>query len=878
MESLPAANGPSSSSVSSPSSSKSSSKSSSSPLCSYEQLCDRILRCDPTLTKLLVDDLDDWPFMINSSNFSLSSMTSFMAAAATTAATTTQEYNFFNLDEHHSSYVGGNSNDDDHQEDRHISKIGKVFEAAADCADRACNCASSEDSHFGSKFYVREIEVRYVDLSSPIIHRPLTRLLLSLSSGNCCSCKNTTSRTWKAVRFTGCEAPARVWNQLFGRGREGGDTKNEDDSTTSLRCDELVLNHNHLPDGVYPILGRTILHNNNTVQTFKIQRETITKEKARALLLGDCDGGIPFSTRTPKTKSSSSSSSPSCRETSSRIHHRRSSSLDMLVFNFCKFHDNETVQILGDFLKLQEQQYFDHRNGDQHDRNHHHHHPGGLQSLDLGACYLRDEQITMLIRSMLSTSSSKPPPPPSSSSIQNLVLTMNSCHDYSCYALAEWLSSSSCQLKVLRLSHQQRQSQPKNDTHLSQSNTINTVPAATTVESSQMPSDLLSLGHDEDDDDESEPISSFREDYYQYQLDCSGRPSRNNDSTELHKLPSDRRNNSNHVHRPLFSLSHSCPCSSYMGRLRLEVLAYGLANNTSLKELDVSRNRLESFEITTLIDSISSTSCMTKKRSCSLEVINLTSNALGIKGLRHIAMAMPRLNGMKKLMLGNNDPDRIYSTDRPTTLSLTAADVSTSMIDSRMSRGSKEKNHRIVSNPSCLLASELLNGLKKNYTLEQILITKPDWLPSEDNFKDDSALKAKTFSGDYGVAMNDLRTLPYFLALNSGGRRLLSCPYVETGLWPVILSRAMKQCDSYTMLPPTNSRSTSSSSSSSSSSLPLVLSSSLSDHTGTDDSTSSLDAASTIDHTVKLAKPSPSPLGADVVYFLLRHGPLLQNQ
>mmetsp|Transcript_16855 Transcript_16855/g.40794 ORF Transcript_16855/g.40794 Transcript_16855/m.40794 type:complete len:877 (+) Transcript_16855:396-3026(+) len=876
MESLPAANGPSSSSVSSPSSSKSSSKSSSSPLCSYEQLCDRILRCDPTLTKLLVDDLDDWPFMINSSNFSLSSMTSFMAAAATTAATTTQEYNFFNLDEHHSSYVGGNSNDDDHQEDRHISKIGKVFEAAADCADRACNCASSEDSHFGSKFYVREIEVRYVDLSSPIIHRPLTRLLLSLSSGNCCSCKNTTSRTWKAVRFTGCEAPARVWNQLFGRGREGGDTKNEDDSTTSLRCDELVLNHNHLPDGVYPILGRTILHNNNTVQTFKIQRETITKEKARALLLGDCDGGIPFSTRTPKTKSSSSSSSPSCRETSSRIHHRRSSSLDMLVFNFCKFHDNETVQILGDFLKLQEQQYFDHRNGDQHDRNHHHHHPGGLQSLDLGACYLRDEQITMLIRSMLSTSSSKPPPPPSSSSIQNLVLTMNSCHDYSCYALAEWLSSSSCQLKVLRLSHQQRQSQPKNDTHLSQSNTINTVPAATTVESSQMPSDLLSLGHDEDDDDESEPISSFREDYYQYQLDCSGRPSRNNDSTELHKLPSDRRNNSNHVHRPLFPIPRSCSRSSYQGRLRLDILANGLANNTSLKELDLSRNRLESFEITNLIDSISSTSSTKKKGNCSIQVLNLTSNALGIKGLRCIATAMPRLNGMKKLMLGNNDPDRIYSTDRPTPSSMAGADVSSSMTGSRISRSSKEKNHQLLSTSTSLLASELLDGLKKNYTLEKLLITKTDWLPSEDNYKDDSGLKAKPFTGKYGVAMNDLQTVPYFLALNSGGRRLLLCPHVETGLWPLILSRAMKQCDSYTMLPPISSTSTSSSSSSST--MPVVLNSAISDRTGTGEATRSLDTASTIDPTVELTKASPSPLGPDVVYFLLRHGPLLQNQ
>jgi len=871
MESLPTANGSSSSSASSASSASSSPKSSSSSSqCSYEQLCDRILRCDPTLTKLLVDDLDDWPFRIHSSNFSLSSTTSFLgAAAAAAAATQTQQNNSFGQDEYHSAYVGGNSNDD-HRADRHISKIGKVFETAADCADRAgCSCKfgcgpTSKDSHFESKFHVQEIEVRYVDLSSPIIHRPLARLLLSFSSGNCRSCKNSTGRTWKAVRFTGCEAPAHVWNRLFGRGRDSKDC----DSTTSLPCDELVLNHNHLPDGVYPILGRTILNNNNTVQTFKIQRETITKSKARALLFGDCDGGIPFSTRTSKTKSSSSSSSPSCRETSSRIH--RSSSLDTLVFNFCKFHDNETVQILGDFLRLQEQQYCDHQHGDQPDC---HHHPGGLQSLDLGACYLRDEQIAMLIRSMSSTSSSKTSS--SSSSIQNLVLIMNSCHDYSCYALAEWLSSSSCQLKVLRLSHQQRQSQP-DPQPLSQSNTINTVPAETAAESSQIPSNSLTLGHDNDDNiDESESISSFREDQDQHRLGCSEQHSRNDNSTELQKLPSDRRNNNNHVHRPLFSLSHSCPCSSYMGRLRLEVLAYGLANNTSLKELDVSRNRLESFEITTLIDSISSTSCMTKKRSCSLEVINLTSNALGIKGLRCIATAMPRLNGMKKLMLGNNDPDRIYSTDRPTTLSLTAADVSTSMIDSRMSRGSKEKNHRIVSNPSCLLASELLNGLKKNYTLEQILITKPDWLPSEDNFKDDSALKAKTFSGDYGVAMNDLRTLPYFLALNSGGRRLLSCPYVETGLWPVILSRAMKQCDSYTMLPPTNSRSTSSSSSSSSSSLPLVLSSSLSDHTGTDDSTSSLDAASTIDHTVKLAKPSPSPLGADVVYFLLRHGPLL---
>jgi len=872
MESLPTANGSSSSSASSASSASSSPKSSSSSSqCSYEQLCDRILRCDPTLTKLLVDDLDDWPFRIHSSNFSLSSTTSFLgAAAAAAAATQTQQNNSFGQDEYHSAYVGGNSNDD-HRADRHISKIGKVFETAADCADRAgCSCKfgcgpTSKDSHFESKFHVQEIEVRYVDLSSPIIHRPLARLLLSFSSGNCRSCKNSTGRTWKAVRFTGCEAPAHVWNRLFGRGRDSKDC----DSTTSLPCDELVLNHNHLPDGVYPILGRTILNNNNTVQTFKIQRETITKSKARALLFGDCDGGIPFSTRTSKTKSSSSSSSPSCRETSSRIH--RSSSLDTLVFNFCKFHDNETVQILGDFLRLQEQQYCDHQHGDQPDC---HHHPGGLQSLDLGACYLRDEQIAMLIRSMSSTSSSKTSS--SSSSIQNLVLIMNSCHDYSCYALAEWLSSSSCQLKVLRLSHQQRQSQPKNDTHLSQSNTINTVPAATTVESSQMPSDLLSLGHDEDDDDESEPISSFREDYYQYQLDCSGRPSRNNDSTELHKLPSDRRNNSNHVHRPLFPIPRSCSRSSYQGRLRLDILANGLANNTSLKELDLSRNRLESFEITNLIDSISSTSSTKKKGNCSIQVLNLTSNALGIKGLRCIATAMPRLNGMKKLMLGNNDPDRIYSTDRPTPSSMAGADVSSSMTGSRISRSSKEKNHQLLSTSTSLLASELLDGLKKNYTLEKLLITKTDWLPSEDNYKDDSGLKAKPFTGKYGVAMNDLQTVPYFLALNSGGRRLLLCPHVETGLWPLILSRAMKQCDSYTMLPPISSTSTSSSSSSST--MPVVLNSAISDRTGTGEATRSLDTASTIDPTVELTKASPSPLGPDVVYFLLRHGPLLQNQ
>ena len=822
--------------------------------CPYEQLCDRLLRGDPALTKLVVDDLDDWPFMINNSsnNFFLS-----------------PEYGSFDQDGYDGSYVDGVTSNNN-QTDSHISKIGKVFKTAADCVDQACTCGTC---HERSPFYVQEIEVRYVDLSSPSIYRPLVRLLWSFSSspstklpGNCCSCKSSTSRTWKAVRFIGCEAPAYVWNQLFWRGGETEDINDEViSSTSSLRCDELVLNHNRLPDELYLILGSSILHSNNTVKTFKIQRETITKSKARALLFGGDGGGIPLSTRFSR-KNSLSSSSRWHEILSHESNGRRC--LDTLAFNFCKFSDNETVQILGDFLRLQEQrQHCDHRCGRLND-DHHRHHSGGLQTLDLGACYLRDEQIAILIRSMSSTSSSR------TSSIQNLVLTLNSCHDYSCYALAEWLSSRSCQLKSLQLSHQQRQSQPNNQ-HLSQSNTT-TGTLVASAEAAQIPSTSLTVGHNNDNDDGdngSESISSFGKHRCQYQNDGCGQPPKNKDSTEPQKSSSDRVNNSNNLYSPSICLARSCPCSLYLGRLRLDILANGLANNTSLKELDLSRNRLEFFDIIKLIDSISTASSTTRKGNCSLQVLNLTSNSFGIEGLRYIAASLPKLNGMKNLMLGNNDPDRIYSTDQPSTSSMAAANASSLLSDTRIFLCRKQQNHHLLSTSRSLLPSELLNGLMKNYTLEKLLITKTDWLPSEDNNKGGNALNTQPFSaGDYDIAMDDLRKLPYILALNFGGRGLLSCPSIETGLWPVILSRAMRRCDSYTMTPPASSTLPLSSSS------PVVLSSAISDRTRSDEASSSLATVSAIDQKAKPAKPLPSPLGADVVYFLLRNGPVLVNQ
>lgn len=94
--------------------------------------------------------------------------------------------------------------------------------------------------------------------------------------------------------------------------------------------------------------------------------------------------------------------------------------LEELVLNFCRF-DQQGIDALS--MSLQRNTF--------------------IKTLDLGGCYLSDQFVEQIVSSLANHPS-----------LESLVLTLNSCHERGTQAIARLLSSDSCRLMHLNLSHQ----------------------------------------------------------------------------------------------------------------------------------------------------------------------------------------------------------------------------------------------------------------------------------------------------------------------------------------------------------------------------------------------------------------------------------------
>ncbi|KAG7373423.1 leucine rich repeat LRR-containing protein [Nitzschia inconspicua] len=196
--------------------------------------------------------------------------------------------------------------------------------------------------------------------------------------------KLDTGSRWRSVSFVGCYATPKAWSEILS-------------PTLTQACDKLVLNHNSLPLQAFASLGNAMRTSTANLSTLHIQRETIQGDKAKAF----------FGDQTSK----SNEIAPLCK-------------VQELMLNFCRL-DVPAVQALSrSYLRSNEK----------------------LQVLDLGACYLQDQQVFSIVNAV----SDKP-------SLHTLVLTLNQCHMQGSLALHELLSSPLCRLRHLNLSHQKHQ-------------------------------------------------------------------------------------------------------------------------------------------------------------------------------------------------------------------------------------------------------------------------------------------------------------------------------------------------------------------------------------------------------------------------------------
>jgi hypothetical protein len=216
-------------------------------------------------------------------------------------------------------------------------------------------------------------------------------------------------------------------------------------------------------------------------------------------------------------------------------------------------------------------------------------------------------------------------------------------------------------------------------------------------------------------------------------------------------------------------------------------LGQGLMSNTSLKQLNMSRNALNVDDIQVLMSGLST-----------IEKLDLTSNNLGRHGLQYIANAIPSFKNMKSLILINTGDSHVNS-------------------GGEGSDDDDDDDECVDTN----LPLQLIQGLQHNDTLQQLELSKVDWLspPTLSTMKRSSSTSScVSLLGREYLSISDiiqqrseeelLEYVTYYLALNAGGRRLLRDTINDNkvsspplGLWPFVLERTHKnqRCQRYGM-------------------------------------------------------------------------------
>ena len=230
--------------------------------------------------------------------------------------------------------------------------------------------------------HVQELELRFVEINHTVC-TALTELLLQQQQQQQQQPEDTQpQRIWECISIVGCSGLSADLSSALPL----GDCHLFSALTSALQHSRrLVFNHNNISYHGFCSLG-ALLKDKTNLTALHLKRDVLYGEHAHVLFEG-------LATNT---------------------------TLRELVLNFCRF-DAAGLQCLTRSLQ----------------QNSH------IQALDMGACYLSDEQIEQLILALVDHPA-----------LQTLVLTLNSCHGRGTAALARLLSSPKCQLKALNLSHQ----------------------------------------------------------------------------------------------------------------------------------------------------------------------------------------------------------------------------------------------------------------------------------------------------------------------------------------------------------------------------------------------------------------------------------------
>jgi hypothetical protein len=248
------------------------------------------------------------------------------------------------------------------------------------------------------------------------------------------------------------------------------------------------------------------------------------------------------------------------------------------------------------------------------------------------------------------------------------------------------------------------------------------------------------------------------------------------------------------------------------GKIFMPALADGLAANKTLQTLNLSRNRMNRDDVQLLMWSLQRRH---DQGLCPLTDLSLMSNPLGRKGLAHVALSLPyALQGLQRLdMLNTGDED-----DEDAEENIDGS-ISSDIDDISLSFEMTEAMEN--------LPLALIHGLHYNTGLELFGFAQIDWLSTPLQLKKSAVSMPKRnscgslLSCGSSSSMYDtipdivqrrsesqlLRLVPYYLALNTGGRKLLASTKDKTslrvplGLWPHVLERAEKSAFRYKETP-----------------------------------------------------------------------------
>jgi hypothetical protein len=216
-------------------------------------------------------------------------------------------------------------------------------------------------------------------------------------------------------------------------------------------------------------------------------------------------------------------------------------------------------------------------------------------------------------------------------------------------------------------------------------------------------------------------------------------------------------------------------------QLNMYALQQGLRHNTSLKDLNLSRNQLDGKQDVPIL-------CRGLVES-RVERLDLTSNNLGRTGLSHLSRTLPYLRQLQTLILVNTGNSEEQATEE--------VDEDDDGVDN--------------------LPLELIHGLRQNDSLTRVEISKVDWLSPTGPSRDGRSIRNIADTTIQRRSESDLLDyLQYYLALNVGGKQLLKYQkhnvVLPSGLWPWILERIHKNetCRQCEMVVPTTNPSSAS--------------------------------------------------------------------